>query len=69
MILINNKRTLNFNTMKKAKYKNAVVILINGIELPVKSPVGRLSADYFTKHAYHYANVKQEQIKEVKLIN
>lgn len=55
--------------MKTIKYKNAIIILTNGQELPVKSPVGRLSADYFIKHAYHYANVSPEEIKEIKLIN
>ena len=55
--------------MATLKYKNAFVILNTGEEIPVKSPSGRLSGEYFTKHAYHYANVRPEQVSEIKLIS
>ena len=55
--------------MTTIKYKNAIVILKDGTEISVKSPSGKLSGEYFTRHAYHYANVHPEEIKEIKLIN
>lgn len=54
--------------MKAIKYKNAIVVLKDGSEITVKSPAGKLSAEYFTKHAYHYARVKKEDIRDVILI-
>ena len=53
--------------MKQYKYKNGIVILKNGTEIKVKAP-NRLTAEWFNKYAYHFAKVKDEDIKEVIVI-